>query len=115
MLSLLIKQNPFLAVAYLVKLSNYPIINIYLDALMTCEVNINSIDVALKLIKSVKTPNEFAGKYTSSILGKVLEMDEANKDRLKLARVVIGFVKNVKKGKVIETGEVQEKLDKFVA
>jgi len=115
MLSFLIKQNPFLAVAYLVKLSNYPIINIYLDALMNCEVNINSIDVALKLIKSVKTPHEFTGNYTSFILDKVLEMDEANKDRLKIARVVIGFVKNVKKSKVIETEKIQEKLDKFVA
>jgi len=103
MLNSLIKQNPFLAVAYLVKLSNYPIITTYLDALILCEVNINSIDVALKVIKSMKTPNNFTAKYTSSILDKVLEMDEANKDRLKLARVVIGFIKNVKKNKVGES------------
>jgi hypothetical protein len=30
MLPALMKQNPFLAVAFLVKLSNYPIISIYL-------------------------------------------------------------------------------------
>lgn len=110
MLNSLIKQNPFLAVAYLVKLSNYPIINTYLDALIGCEVNINSIDVALKVIKSMKTGNNFTGKYTGWILQKVLDMEESNKDRLKLARVVIGFIKNVKKNKVAESPEVQEKL-----
>ena len=30
MLNLLIRQNPFLAVAYLVKLSNYPIVELYI-------------------------------------------------------------------------------------
>ncbi len=57
MLASLIKQNPFLAVSYLVKLSNYPIISTYLDALFNCEVSVNSIDVASKLTKVAKVPN----------------------------------------------------------
>lgn len=95
----LTRQNPFLAVAYLVKLSNYPIVDLYLQTLLDCEVSVNSIDVMSKLTKSIKISNEFVMKYTNLILSKVLEMSEANKDRQKLARIVINFVKNIKKTK----------------
>lgn len=57
MLHSLIRQNPFLAVAYLLKLSNYPIVDLYLQTLLECEVSVNSIDVMSKLTKSIKIPN----------------------------------------------------------
>jgi hypothetical protein len=61
---------------------------------------VNSIDVTSKLIKTVKIPGEFVLKYAHSIVSRVLEMDETNKDRTKLARIVASFVKNFKKNKL---------------
>lgn len=39
-------------------------------------------------------------KYTNKTMSKVLDMSEANKDRQKLARYVINFIKSYKKGKL---------------
>jgi hypothetical protein len=75
---------------------------------------VNSIDVASKLFKTVKVSNEFVVKYTNSILTKVLEMDDSNKEQAKLARVVISFIKNFKKTKLNGCEEFQEKLDRFL-
>jgi len=114
MLPFLIKQNPFLATAFLVRLSNYPIVSAYLEVLINCEVTLNSLDVAMKVFKTIKIPNEFVIKYTNSIMTKVLEMDESNKDQVKLARGVIAFIKNFKKTKLNGCQDFQEKLEQFL-
>lgn len=41
-------------------------------------------------------------------------MDASNKDRTKLARVVISFIKNFKKSKLTGCEEFEEKLDRFL-
>lgn len=53
-------------------------------------------------------------KYTNKTMSKVLDMSEANKDRQKLARYVINFIKSYKKGKLGGFEQIQEKLDKFI-
>ena len=98
-----------MAVSSLIKLSNYPIIETFLNSLLGCEISINSIDVASKVIKAIKVPNEFVNKYTSSILQQVLELEEGNKDRPKLARVIISFLKTVKRNR-LDSEEVEAKL-----
>jgi hypothetical protein len=53
----LIKNNPFVAVSFLVKMSNYPLVQEYLDAVMESQVSLNSIDVIARLTKAAKIPN----------------------------------------------------------
>lgn len=63
-IGLLIRQNPFLAVAYLVKLSNYPVLEDYLEVIKDGEVSMNSIDVILRITKLIRMPRGFIVEYT---------------------------------------------------
>lgn len=56
-LILLINKNPFVAVSFLVKLGNYPIIGDYLENILDSDVSLNCIDVVARLIKASKVPN----------------------------------------------------------
>ena len=62
-LILLINNNPFVAVSYLVKLGNYPIIGDYLEAILDSNISLNSIDVIARLIKASKIPVEFVEAF----------------------------------------------------
>lgn len=55
-LILLINNNPFVAVSFLVKLGNYPIIGDYLEGILDSNISLNSIDVVARLIKASKVP-----------------------------------------------------------
>lgn len=45
---------------------------------------------------------------------KLLDMGEENKDKQKLARVVVNFVKNFKKTKQLELEEMGDMLKRFL-
>ena len=60
----LIKNNPFIAVNFLVKLSNYPLIGEYLESIMESAVSLNSIDVLSRMTKNSRLPPEFILTYT---------------------------------------------------
>ena len=64
----LIRQNPFLAVAFLVKLSNYPVLEDYLEVIRDGEVSMNSIDVISRIIKIIRVSREFIIKYTETVM-----------------------------------------------
>lgn len=53
----LIKTNPFVAVSYLVKLSNYPIIAEYLECILDSNLTLNSLDTISRLTKASRLPN----------------------------------------------------------
>lgn len=114
MIGPMIKQNPFLVVAYLVKLSNYPIFETYLNSLLDLEVSINSIDVVSRVLKVVKAPKEFANEFAESVMAKIMEMSPEDKERQKLARAAVGFIKNFKKTKQVRLEEMRESLERFL-
>lgn len=114
MIGPMIKQNPFLVVTYLVKLSNYPIFETYLDSLLDLEVSINSIDVVSRVLKVVKAPKEFANEFAESAMAKIMEMSPEDKERQKLARAAVGFIKNFKKTKQVRLEEMRESLERFL-
>ena len=64
----LIRQNPFLAVAFLVKLSNYPVLEDYLEVIKEGEVSMNSIDVISRVIKMIRVSRAFIIEYTETIM-----------------------------------------------
>ena len=108
-IGLLIRQNPFLAVAYLVKLSNYPVLEDYLEVIKDGEVSMNSIDVILRITKLIRMPRGFIVEYTQRIMQKVMEGGQKNVDRPKLARLIINFIKNLKKNKLLSCEQIQER------
>lgn len=59
MMGPMVKQNPFLVVTYLVKLSNYPIFDAYLNHFLDCDISLNSMEVVSRVLKVVKVGKEF--------------------------------------------------------
>ncbi len=106
----LIKQNSYVAVVFLVKVSQYPIIQSYLEALEKIELSINAIDVVTRLVKNIKVPNQFVMKYTVSIMKEARNFNENNKDRLKIAKIIATFIKSMAKYKIIDPFNLQESL-----
>lgn len=47
-------MNPFVASSFLVKMSNYPLVSEYLEAIIDSQVSLNSIDVVSRLSKATK-------------------------------------------------------------
>ena len=75
MLGPIVKQNPFLVVTYLVKLSNYPIFDTYMNSFLDLDVSLNSIEVVSRVLKAVKVAKDFIYEYALSIMVKVLDME----------------------------------------
>ena len=109
----MVKQTPFLVFAYLAKLSNFPIFDSYLEVFLEGEISLNMVDVVSKIIKAVRIPPPFIISFTSSMIKKVIAEKPSN-ERDKLARYVIGFIKNLNKMKVINLLEIQDKLAQFM-
>jgi hypothetical protein len=63
-LNLLIKNNPFVAVSFLVKMANYPLISDYLENILLSPISLNSIDVVSRLTKAARIPPEYLETYT---------------------------------------------------
>ena len=114
MIGPIIKENHFLVVTYLVKLSNYPIFDTFLKSFLDCEISLNLMEVVSKVMKTVKVPQEFVYEFTESAIIKLLDMGEENKDKQKLARVVVNFIKNFKKTKQLDLDEIQDILKRFL-
>ena len=57
----------------------------------------NSIDVISRVTKMIKVSPSFIVQYTETIIQKVMQGVSVNIDRPKLARVIITFIKNLKK------------------
>ena len=103
------KQNPFLATAFLGKLSTYPIVEEYLEVIKEGEVSMNSIDVISRIIKLVKVDNHFLVDYLERAMDRVMEGSE-KADKTKLARMIINLIKNLKKTKSLNLEDIQVKL-----
>lgn len=58
MLMQVVKNNSYIAVVFMAKLSNYPIIGDYFEAFLEPPLTINSIDVLSRLHKVVKIPHD---------------------------------------------------------
>lgn len=71
------------------------------------------IDVVSRIIKAIRVPSPFILLFTNSMMQKVID-DKGNGDRDKLARYVVAFVKNLKKLKIINMEEIQERLNIFL-
>ena len=54
----IVKNNSYVAVIFLAKLSNYPIIGDYFDIFLEPPLTINLIDVLSRLHKLVKVPHD---------------------------------------------------------
>lgn len=54
----IVKNNSYIAVVFLAKLSNYPIIGDYFEVFLEPPLTINTIDVLSRLHKLVKIPHD---------------------------------------------------------
>lgn len=60
----IIKYNSYVAVVFLTKLANYPIIGDYFEIFLDPPLTINSIDVLSRLHKLVKVPHDITLSFT---------------------------------------------------
>ena len=86
----------------------------YLGILLSGDLSLNYLEVVAKVIKNGRVSTSFIIKYTEAIMQKVCEGEESSKEKQKLARVIIGFIKNLKKIKVLNIEDIQAKLEKFL-
>ena len=48
-----------MAVSFLVKMANYPLIAEYLESILASPISLNSIDVVSRLTKAARIPSEY--------------------------------------------------------
>ena len=61
----------------------------------------------------MRMPTNFIISFTTSMMDKIMG-DKGNNEKEKLVRYVIGFIKSIKKMKVINMESIQEKLTLFL-
>lgn len=110
----LVKHNPFVAVSFLVKMSNYPIVSDYLDGLLDGPLSLNAIDVISRLTKACRLPTEFLETYAMKNMREAQKLPENHKERNKLSRVLSTFLKSLFKNKLIEVNRFSEEVEEFV-
>lgn len=113
-LGLLIKHNPFVAISFLVKMANYPIVSEYLEGLLDAPLTLNSIDVTSRLTKACRLPPEFLETYALKNLSEAQKIPENHKDRGKLPRVLSTFLKSLVKNNLLELGKFEAEVEDFV-
>jgi hypothetical protein len=113
-LNMLIKTNPFVAVSFLVKLSNYPVIGEYLESIIDCPVSLNAIDVISRLTKAARLPIEFLETYTLKNIKDAQAIPENHKDRAKIPRVLANFIKSLMKNKQLDLSKYEEDVEEFI-
>jgi len=101
----MINNNPFVAVSFLVKLGNYPIIGEYLESILDSNISLNSIDVVARLIKASKVPVEFTEAFALKNLKESQSIPENHKERGKMSRIISNFVKTLVKNKILDLSQ----------
>lgn len=113
-LNLLIKNNPFVAVSFLVKMANYPLIADYLESILASPISLNSIDVISRLTKAARIPSEYLETYTLKNMKEAIAIPENHKDRAKMSRVIATFIRSLMKNKVLDISKYEEELSDFI-
>lgn len=113
-LNLLIKNNPFVAVSFLVKMANYPLIADYLESILASPISLNSIDVVSRLTKAARIPSEYLETYTLKNMKEAIGIPENHKDRAKMSRVIATFIRSLMKNKVLDISKYEEELTDFM-
>ena len=113
-LNLLVKNNPFVAVSFLVKMANYPIVAEYLEGILDGPLTLNAIDVVSRLTKACRLPTEFLETYSLKNLRDAQKIPENHKDRAKIPRVFSTFLKSLVKNKLLDLSKFEEEVEDFV-
>jgi len=71
MLIQIVKNNIYVAVAFMTKLSNYPIIGDYLEAFVIPPLTFNAIDVFSRLHKIVRVPHDVTLSFSLFIMKEI--------------------------------------------
>lgn len=71
MLNQIVKNNSYIAVVFMAKLSNYPIVGDYYEAFLEPPLTINSIDVLSRLHKLVKIPHDITLSFALFMMKEV--------------------------------------------
>ena len=102
-----------MAVNFLVKLGNYPIIGDYLECILDSNISLNSIDVVARLIKASKIPGEFVEAFALKNLKESQSIPENHKERGKMARIISNFTKSLVKNKMLDLSQYSEDVHEF--
>ncbi len=114
MLMQIVKNNSYIAVVFMSKLSNYPIVGDYLEAFIDPPLTINSIDVFSRLHKIVKIPHDFTLSFALFMMKDVQQRPENDKDRNKLAKLTAQFIKSFIKNNVLDLKNYFDDLEEFI-
>lgn len=110
----IVKNNIYIAVAFMTKLSNYPIVGDYLEAFIEPPLTINAIDVFSRLHKIVKIPHDITLSFTLFIMKDIQLRPENDKDRNKLAKLASQFIKGFIKNNVLDFKNYMDDLEEFI-
>ena len=103
-----------MAVSFLVKMANYPIVADYLSSILQYPISLNSIDVVSRVTKASKVPLEYLETYTLKNMKEAIELTEANKDRGKLPRIIAIFIRTLAKNKLLDMSKHETELNSFI-
>jgi hypothetical protein len=102
MLMQIVKNNPYIAVLFMSKLCNYPIVGDYLEAFLEIPLNVNTIDTLSRLHKIVKIPHDFTLSFTLFMIKDIQQRPENDKDKNKLVKLATQFIKSFMKNSVLD-------------
>ena len=95
-------------------MSQYPIVETYLQALEKTELSINSLDVVIRLIKGAKIPSQFVMKYIFKIMQEAKTLPQNDETTTKLIKIIANFIKSMARNKVIDPSNYSERFMSFV-
>lgn len=110
----IVKNNIYIAVAFMTKLSNYPIVGDYLEAFLEPPLTINAIDVFSRLHKIVKIPHDVTLSFVLFVMKDVQQRPENDKDRNKFAKITAQFIKSFIKNSVLDFKNYFDDLEEFI-
>lgn len=110
----IVKHNSYIAVAFLAKLSNYPIIGDYLEAFITPPLTSNAIDAFSRIHKTIKIPHDMTLTFTLFAIKDIQHRPETDKDRNKLAKLTCQFIRTLLKNNVLDLKNYIDDFEEFI-
>jgi hypothetical protein len=114
MLMQIVKNNSYVAVMFMAKLSNYPIVGDYLETFLEPPLTVNSIDAFSRIHKLVKVPHDVTLSYVLFMMKDVQQRPENDKDRNKLAKMTAQFIKSFIKNNMLDFNNYFDDLEDFI-
>lgn len=110
----IVRNNIYIAVSFITKLSNYPVVGDYFEAFLEPPVTINSIDVFSRIHKFIKVPQEITLLFALLMMKDIKLRPDNDKDKNKMVKISAQFFKAFMKNNALDFKNYEDELEDFI-